>query len=72
MLVLTRKLGEQVQIGDDIVVTVTQVGPNSIKLGVEAPPGMTIARQELVDALRAREDRQERVPATRRRSSAGA
>ena len=47
MLVLTRKLGEQIVIGDDIVVTVVAVGPGKIRLGIEAPPAVHIVRHEL-------------------------
>lgn len=47
MLVLSRKTGERVQIGDDIVVTIVRVGPNSVRLGIEAPRDMSVLRDEL-------------------------
>ena len=47
MLVLTRKTGEQLQIGDGITVTVVRTSHNSVKIGIEAPPGVTIFREEL-------------------------
>ncbi len=47
MLVLTRKVGEAIQIGDDITVTVTRVDHNTVRIGVEAPGGCTIYRTEL-------------------------
>jgi len=47
MLVLSRKLGESVQIGDGIVVTVVQINARQIRLGFEAPPSVPIRRQEL-------------------------
>lgn len=47
MLVLSRKTGERVQIGDDIVVTIVRVGPNSVRLGIEAPRSMPVLRDEL-------------------------
>ena len=37
MLVLTRKLGEKILIGDDIVITVVDLGDSRTKLGIEAP-----------------------------------
>ena len=47
MLVLSRKTGERVQIGEDIVVTIVRVGPNSVRLGIEAPRDMSVLRDEL-------------------------
>ncbi|MEO6309405.1 MAG: carbon storage regulator CsrA [Leifsonia sp.] len=53
MLVLTRKLGEKILIGDDIVVTVLDVRGDSIRLGVDAPRGVRIQRDEVVRAVAA-------------------
>lgn len=52
MLILGRKVGQRVRIGDDIYVTVTEVnGPYSqVKLGFEAPKEIHIVREELIDA----------------------
>jgi carbon storage regulator len=47
MLVLTRKLGETIQIGDDIAVTVVRVTPTEVRLGIEAPTGSLVYRREL-------------------------
>jgi carbon storage regulator len=47
MLVLSRKMNERIQIGDDITITVVRVSPNSVRIGVNAPPHMVIARDEL-------------------------
>ena len=49
MLVLTRKVGEQIQIGDDITITVTRVDVNTVKIGIVAPSAMTVLREELTD-----------------------
>lgn len=51
VLVLTRKVGEQVLIGEDIVVTVLDVKGDSIKIGIDAPQGVRIQRQEVVEAV---------------------
>jgi carbon storage regulator len=51
VLVLTRKVGEQVLIGDDIVVTVLEVRGEGIKIGIDAPRGVRIQRQEVVAAV---------------------
>lgn len=47
MLVLSRKPGERILIGDDVVVTVVRVGPNNVRLGIDAPRKMNIVREEL-------------------------
>lgn len=48
MLVLTRKMGERIMIGDGIVITVLQIGPNKVRIGIDAPAGVTILREELL------------------------
>ncbi len=48
MLVLTRKLGEKILIGEDITITVVEIGKSRLKLGIEAPAGHRILRSELV------------------------
>lgn len=48
MLVLTRKIGEKILIGDDITLTVVDIGPGRMKLGISAPPQHRILRSELV------------------------
>jgi carbon storage regulator len=47
MLVLSRKIGERVVIGDRIVVTVLEVKGRQVRLGFEAPPDVQIWRGEL-------------------------
>ena len=47
MLVLSRKPGERILIGDDIALTVVRIGPNTVRLGIEAPRTMNIIREEL-------------------------
>ena len=51
MLVLTRKVGEQILIGEDIVVTVLDVKGDSIKIGFDAPRGIKIQRAEMIAAV---------------------
>jgi carbon storage regulator len=48
MLVLSRKLGEKIFIGENIVVTVVDIDRGKIRLGIEAPRDVPIFRQELV------------------------
>ena len=55
MLVLTRKIGERIRIGDDITLVVTKMAGNRVTLGIEAPKDVRIVRGELeqfVDAFR--------------------
>lgn len=47
MLVLSREPGETIQIGE-ITITVCRIGPNTVRLGIEAPREMNIARGELI------------------------
>jgi len=47
MLVLSRKVGERVMVGDKVVITVVRIGPNAVRLGIEAPKDMNIVREEL-------------------------
>jgi carbon storage regulator len=46
MLVITRKEDETVRIGDNIRVTVVQVRGKQVRLGIEAPPGLLVLREE--------------------------
>lgn len=56
MLVLSRKPGERILIGNDIAITVIRIGPNSVRIGIDAPPEMNIVRDELcLDAERPRD-----------------
>jgi carbon storage regulator len=51
MLVLTRRRGEQILIGDDIVVTILEVKGDSVRIGIDAPKGVAIHRHEVVQAV---------------------
>ena len=48
MLVLSRKLGEKIFIGDNICITVVDIDRGKIRLGIEAPREVAIYRQELL------------------------
>ena len=47
MLVLSRKERERIRLGDSIVVTVVRVSGDKVRLGIEAPPGVLVLRDEL-------------------------
>jgi carbon storage regulator len=51
MLVLSRKVGERILIGDRIAVTVVRITNGGVRIGIEAPPDMTVIRQELKEQL---------------------
>jgi len=52
VLVVSRKVGQKIHIGDKITVTVVKVGGGGVRIGIEAPPEMAIIREELADRLR--------------------
>jgi carbon storage regulator len=47
MLVLTRKVGESIHIGEDIEVVVTSIEPNKVRIGVRSPRHVPVYRKEL-------------------------
>lgn len=51
MLVLSRKVGERILIGENIVVTIVRVHGNGVRIGVEAPPELAVVREELQQRL---------------------
>lgn len=51
MLVLTRKVGEQIRIGNDIVLTILEVQGSKVRVGVDAPDNIPIVRGELARNL---------------------
>lgn len=53
MLVLARKVGEKLRIGDDIELTVVEVRGETVRLGLSAPRGVAIYRQEVYEAIQA-------------------
>ena len=55
MLVLSRKLGEKIVIGDNIVVTIVKIDRNQIRLGIEAPHDVPVYREEIAPPIADRE-----------------
>ena len=53
MLILTRKVGEVIMIGEDIIVKVLGVRSGQVKIGVEAPRDLPVHRQEIFDRIQA-------------------
>lgn len=50
MLVLSRKPGEKILIGDKVQITIVRIGPNTVRLGIDAPKEEKILRHELAGA----------------------
>ncbi len=51
MLVLTRKLGEGIVIGDDVIIKVIEMKGGAVRIGIDAPRSKKIYRQEIFDKI---------------------
>lgn len=65
MLVLSRKVGERILIGDQIAITVVRLAQGGVRLGIEAPAELSVVREELKERLDA-----ERLEVDRKANSA--
>lgn len=52
MLVITRRTGESVQIGDNIEIFILEAGEGSVKIGINAPKNIRVLRKELIGEVR--------------------
>lgn len=52
MLILTRRVGETLMIGDDVTVTVLGVKGNQVRIGVNAPKDVAVHREEIYDRIK--------------------
>ena len=63
MLILTRRVGETVVIGDDVTVTVLGVKGNQVRLGINAPREVAVHREEIFERIkRERSDEEQSAP----------
>jgi carbon storage regulator len=59
VLILTRRVGESLIIGDDVVVNVLGVKGNQVRLGVDAPKDVTVHREEIYNRIQSEKNNQE-------------
>ncbi len=48
MLVLSRKLGQRFQVGEDVRITIVKIDRHAVRIGIEAPDDMTVYREEIL------------------------
>jgi carbon storage regulator len=53
MLIITRRPGERVMLGDDIVIAVLDVKGSNVRIGIDAPREVLVYREELLEAMKA-------------------
>jgi len=51
MLVLTRKLNERIVIGENIVISVQEIGKDRVRIGISAPADISVHRKEIYDQI---------------------
>ncbi|MEM8593508.1 MAG: carbon storage regulator CsrA [Pseudomonadota bacterium] len=58
MLILTRRVGETLMVGDDVSITVLGVKGNQIRIGVDAPKHVAVHREEIYQRIQAEKQQQ--------------
>ena len=52
MLIITRRPGEKIMLGDDVVVQIMEIVGNTVRVGIQAPRSLPVYREEIWDAVR--------------------
>jgi carbon storage regulator len=62
MLILTRRPGESIQVGENIEISILEIRGNQVRIGINAPPDVLVLRSELVEAARPGDDNRSSSP----------
>jgi carbon storage regulator len=66
MLILTRRVGEKLIIGEDVTVTILSLKGNQIRIGIDAPRSVKVHREEVYERIRKERETLSVVPTTSR------
>ncbi|HUA89967.1 MAG TPA: carbon storage regulator CsrA [Steroidobacteraceae bacterium] len=70
MLILTRRVGETVMIGDDVTITVLGVKGNQVRVGINAPKHVAVHREEIYERIKREQQPEEVAPETEKPKAA--
>ncbi|MBI0029762.1 carbon storage regulator CsrA [Gilliamella sp. B2776] len=62
MLILTRRVGETLIIGDDVVITILGVKGNQVRIGINAPKEVSIHREEIYNRIHQSQNKNDELP----------